>query len=45
MGAKLYGGLTVGDDAIIAPNSVVIKDVPAKAIVSGVPASIIKIKK
>lgn len=44
MGAKLYGTLTVGDDAVIAPNSVVIKDVPANAIVSGVPAKIIKIK-
>lgn len=44
MGAKLYGTLTVGDNAIIAPNSVVIKDVPQGAIVSGVPASIVKIK-
>lgn len=44
MGAKLYGTLTVGDNAIIAPNSVVIKDVPPNAIVSGVPASIVKIK-
>lgn len=45
MGAKLYGTLTVGDNAVICPNSVVIKDVPANAIVSGVPAEIVKIKK
>lgn len=44
MGAKLYGTLNVGDNAIIAPNSVVIKDVPTNAIVSGVPAKVIKIK-
>lgn len=44
MGAKLYGTLTVGDNAIITPNSVVIKDVPTNAIVSGVPAKIIKIR-
>jgi acetyltransferase-like isoleucine patch superfamily enzyme len=34
----------VGDNAVIAPNSVVIKDVPANAIVSGIPARIIKMK-
>lgn len=44
MGAKLYGTLTVGDNAVIAPNSVVIKDVPPGAIVSGVPSAIVKIR-
>ncbi|MCM1140347.1 MAG: serine acetyltransferase [Muribaculum sp.] len=44
MGAKIYGSLSIGDNAIIAPNSVVVKDVPANAIVSGVPAEIVKIK-
>lgn len=43
MGAKLYGTLHVGDNAVICPNSVVIKDVPARTIVSGVPAQIVKI--
>lgn len=42
IGAKIIGKVTVGDNAIIAPNSVVIKDVPANAVVSGVPAKIIK---
>lgn len=43
-GCKVVGKVTIGDNAIIAPNSVVIKDVPTNAIVSGVPAQIIKIK-
>ena len=41
-GAKIIGKVTIGDYAIIAPNSVVIKDVPAYAVVSGIPAKIIK---
>ena len=44
VGAKVIGNVTVGDNAVIAPNSVVIKDVPANAIVSGIPARIIKMK-
>lgn len=41
-GAKIIGKVTIGDYAIIAPNSVVVKDVPPYAVVSGVPAKIIK---
>lgn len=41
-GAKVVSRVTVGDHAIIAPNTVVIKDVPARATVSGVPAQIIR---
>jgi len=37
-GAKLLGRITVGDDAIIGANAVVIRDVPAQGIVGGVPA-------
>lgn len=44
IGAKIIGGVFIGDNVIIAPNSVVIKDVPNNAIVSGIPAKIIKIK-
>lgn len=44
IGCKIIGGVTIGDNDIIAPNSVVVKDVPDNAIVSGVPAKIIKIK-
>lgn len=42
LGAKIIGRVNIGDNAIVAPNSVVIKDVPNNAIVSGVPAKIIK---
>jgi serine O-acetyltransferase len=38
--AVLYGGITVGDDAMIGANSVVNKDVPAGALAAGVPAMI-----
>lgn len=44
LGAKIIGKVTIGNHAVIAPNSVVIKDVPASCIVSGVPAVIIKKK-
>jgi serine O-acetyltransferase len=37
-GAKLLGGITVGDDAVIGANAVVLKDVPAGATVVGIPA-------
>lgn len=42
IGAKVIGKLTIGDHAIVAPNSVVIKDVAPYTVVSGVPAIIIK---
>lgn len=41
-GCKVVGKIRVGDNAVVAPNSVVISDVPANAVVSGIPASIIK---
>ncbi len=41
-GAQVIGRVRVGDNAVIAPNSVVIRDVPADCVVSGVPAKIIK---
>ena len=44
VGCKVIGKITIGDNVIVAPNSVVIKDVPANCIVSGVPATIIKQK-
>lgn len=41
-GAKVLGKVTIGDNCFIAANSVVVKDMPAKAIVGGVPGKIIK---
>lgn len=43
-GCKLIGPITIGDNSIVAPNSVVVKDVPEGAVVSGIPAKILKIK-
>lgn len=40
-GAKLIGNIHVGDNAVIGANAVVVKDVPANSVVSGVPAKII----
>jgi serine O-acetyltransferase len=37
-GAKILGAVTVGDDAVIGANSVVLKDVPAGMIAVGLPA-------
>ena len=42
LGCKVIGKVTIGDGVIVAPNSVVIKDVPACCAVSGVPAKVIK---
>ncbi|HXK78057.1 MAG TPA: DapH/DapD/GlmU-related protein, partial [Oscillospiraceae bacterium] len=41
-GAFINPGVTVGDDAVIASGAVVIHDVPAGALVAGVPAEVKK---
>ena len=43
-GSKVLGGVKIGDNVTIAPNAVVVKDVPDNAIVAGVPAKVIKFK-
>ncbi|MFZ4537051.1 serine O-acetyltransferase [Propionivibrio sp.] len=39
-GAKILGAISIGDDAVIGANAVVIRDVPAGALAVGVPARI-----
>jgi serine O-acetyltransferase len=41
-GAKIIGKVTIGSNAVIGANAVVVKDVPANCTVVGVPAYIIK---
>jgi serine O-acetyltransferase len=41
-GAKILGGISIGDNVKIGANSVVLKNVPANSTVIGVPARIIK---
>lgn len=42
-GSKVLGKIKIGNNVVIAPNSVVIKDIPDNALVSGVPAKLIKL--
>lgn len=42
VGAKLIGGITVGNGAIVGAGSIVVRDVPANAIVAGNPARYIR---
>lgn len=41
-GVQIMSGVTIGDGAVIAANTTVTHDVPAYAIVAGVPAKVIK---
>lgn len=40
--ATILGGVTIGNGAVIAANSVVTKDVPPYSVVGGIPAKVIK---
>jgi serine O-acetyltransferase len=41
-GAKILGAVTIGDDAVIGANAVVLEDVPPGALAVGVPAKIVR---
>ena len=41
-GAKILGNITVGDNAVIGANAVIVKDVEAGAVMGGVPAKRIR---
>lgn len=43
--AKIIGSVTIGNNVVIGANSVVTKNIPDNAVVAGIPAKIIKIKK
>lgn len=43
-GACILRGVTVGDNAIIGTSAVVTKDVPANAVVAGIPARVIRMR-
>jgi acetyltransferase-like isoleucine patch superfamily enzyme len=44
-GAMIFPGVTIGEQAIIAGGAVVTKDVPYNAVVAGIPAKIIRLRK
>lgn len=44
IGSKIIGKVFIGDNVIIAPNSVVVKDINSGDVVSGIPAKSIRNK-
>ncbi len=44
VGSKIIGQIRIGNNVLVAPNAVVVRDVPDNAIVAGIPAKIIRMK-
>lgn len=42
LGCKVFGKIHIGDNVVVAPNAVVVKDVPSDSVVAGIPAKVIK---
>lgn len=45
VGARVLGGIMIGNDSTVGANSVVVKSVPNDSVVAGIPAQILKSKK
>ena len=43
-GAKILGGISIGNNVTVGANSVVVKDVPPDVTVAGIPSKIIRYK-
>lgn len=41
-GAKIFGGITIGEGSFIGANSVVTKDIPPRSLVAGIPGKVVK---
>jgi serine O-acetyltransferase len=42
LGAKVFGEVTIGNNAVVGANAVVVNDIPDNCVVGGIPARIIK---
>ncbi len=42
LGCKVIGKVQIGDNSIIAPNAVVVNNIPPSTVAGGIPAKVIK---
>ena len=45
LGATILGGVTIGEGAVVAAGAVVSRDVPPRAIVAGIPATVVRTRR